>query len=92
MFFKNVPVLGNIVTKLGFESSVGLTDAVKTTKDGREIVKASIAGISTRIGNIHKLILDGDNISLRVGAFTIPVYEGQLVRDGIQLEKLECKK
>ena len=92
MFFKNVPVLGNIVTKLGFESSVGLTDAVKTTKDGREIVKASIAGISTRIGNIHKLILDGDNISLRVGAFTIPVYEGQPVRDGIQLEKLECKK
>lgn len=89
MHFKNVPVLGSPKASLKFEKSFGITSA-KKEKGGKVI--ADIDGISTTLGNVRYIELDGDEVSLKIGQFTVPLTLEPQEKSGPELTKVECKE
>ena len=86
MKFTNVPVLGNVTANLSFAKKFGL--ATLTRQETK--VVGQVYGISTTLGNLESVTLDGSKIVLKLGVISIPLDLSSTETTGPEVSDIKC--
>ena len=89
MYFENIPILGSITATLDFKRKFG----IKSAKRSGNIVTANVEGITTTIGAVKSIVLEGSNLKLKIGRFLIPLNNKPAKAgnsNGIKLTDVKC--
>ena len=89
MYFENIPILGSITATLDFNRKFG----IKSAKRSGNIVTANVEGITTTIGAVKSIVLEGSNLKLKIGRFLIPLNNKPAKAgnsNGIKLTDVKC--
>jgi hypothetical protein len=86
MKFTNVPLLGTVNANLSFAKTFGLATMLR--QDAKVVSK--VYGITTSLGNLDSVTLDGSKIVLKLGVFSIPLDLSSKDTSGPEVSNIQC--
>ena len=87
MKFTDVPVLGNVTAEISFSKRFGISAIARQNKG----VVGQIFGITTSLGTLQSVSIEGAKVILKLGVVSIPLDLNSKEKTGPQVSDIVCK-